>query len=467
MSHTLDRSPVKDEDIDIIPPPSRLAPTIHTFQLESSDSPRAGARQSSPEASSPASSDFSLSLDNSFPSEPDRRAWVARPRNRFIIFRCEYSRQHAKEGKRVRRPPGTATEKTISKRAAEAWHQLSAEEKNRFKERAKQEKEEHARRYPDYRFRPVKKGTAQKKEPALVSKSKSQPLIPSPTPEPVIAPPQPPQQQELMITQLQLQPPQPLVDIALVKAGRRRSASVPLLTIGGGHPSTSGEWTAAQPPGLRMKRSRSVLGNRPPSLSLSSTTSPYEGQSFDPRMFEVDPSSGYIAPEDSYGTVQDSSQRTLPYPYQYPPSDSLTTAVDPIHLSSWNSEICTPEATTPWSSSPLADLQLLHSQGSFSQYEYNSTSLDASDMNDIMIDYPHEDEWASASTEYSSYSSVQASLGLESSGMLFSPTALYNNDIAAAPEYRQEVDIHTAVENQYPEEAMLALNINDYLHQTQ
>ncbi|TFK34919.1 hypothetical protein BDQ12DRAFT_575573, partial [Crucibulum laeve] len=77
-----------------------------------------------------------------------------RPRNAFLIFRCQYSRENCKPGRRVRRPPGSQPEKTLSKRAAEAWHQLPAEEKERYKVLAEEEGKEHARLHPDYRFRP-------------------------------------------------------------------------------------------------------------------------------------------------------------------------------------------------------------------------------------------------------------------------------------------------------------------------
>ncbi|KAF9453681.1 hypothetical protein P691DRAFT_651203, partial [Macrolepiota fuliginosa MF-IS2] len=79
---------------------------------------------------------------------------VARPRNAFIIFRCEYSQTHSRQGRRIRRPPGTSTEPTLSKRAAIAWSQMTKEEKGPYKLRAEEERNEHARRYPDYRFRP-------------------------------------------------------------------------------------------------------------------------------------------------------------------------------------------------------------------------------------------------------------------------------------------------------------------------
>ncbi|KAF5318107.1 hypothetical protein D9619_012268 [Psilocybe cf. subviscida] len=91
-------------------------------------------------------------------------AWVARPRNEFILFRCDYVRKHSREGKRVRRPPGAEVEKTLSKQAAEAWHHLPPEERLYWKERANRERNEHARLYPDYRYRPKKSATGRRRQ---------------------------------------------------------------------------------------------------------------------------------------------------------------------------------------------------------------------------------------------------------------------------------------------------------------
>lgn len=95
--------------------------------------------------------------------------WVARPRNAFIIFRCEYAQRHSRMGRRTRRTSAPA-EKSLSKRAAEAWHQLSNEEKRHFKDLADQERIEHARLYPYYRFRPVKRPSPKRSpHPRVVS----------------------------------------------------------------------------------------------------------------------------------------------------------------------------------------------------------------------------------------------------------------------------------------------------------
>ncbi|KAF8630654.1 hypothetical protein AX15_002804 [Amanita polypyramis BW_CC] len=98
-------------------------------------------------------------------------SWVARPRNAFIIFRCEYARLHSRVGRRIRRTR-TSAEKSLSKRAAEAWHQLPSQERDHFKTLADQERREHALLHPDYRFRPAKRHLPKRNpHPRLVSLS--------------------------------------------------------------------------------------------------------------------------------------------------------------------------------------------------------------------------------------------------------------------------------------------------------
>ena len=141
------------------------------------------------ESASPASSTSALSTDADWPSEkrdetngkPGDPSWVARPRNEFILFRCDYVRKHSREGKRVRRAPGAEAEKTLSKQAAEAWHHLPPEERLYWKERANGERNEHARRYPDYRYRPKKSATGRRR-PTRSSPTKPTATTKSPTP---------------------------------------------------------------------------------------------------------------------------------------------------------------------------------------------------------------------------------------------------------------------------------------------
>jgi len=66
------------------------------------------------------------------------------------------------------------TAKTLSKRAAEAWKQLTASDKERYKALAEKEREEHARIYPHYRFRPMRRQVSGiRKRPCELSKSNS------------------------------------------------------------------------------------------------------------------------------------------------------------------------------------------------------------------------------------------------------------------------------------------------------
>ncbi|KAI9508812.1 hypothetical protein F5148DRAFT_837073 [Russula earlei] len=98
-------------------------------------------------------------------SSSDRRAirnrlrdpeWVPRPRNAFIIFRCEFSRKHARDPSDSS-DTSSRSDKTLSKRAGEEWRRLSAAEREQYKVLAEQEKAAHALQNPDYRFKPVRR----------------------------------------------------------------------------------------------------------------------------------------------------------------------------------------------------------------------------------------------------------------------------------------------------------------------
>ena len=104
-------------------------------------------------------------LSTSSLSSSDRRAirnrlrdpdWVPRPRNAFIIFRCEYSRKHARDPSDPS-DRSSRCDKTLSKRAGEEWRCLSAAEREQYKLLAQQEKITHALQNPDYRFKPMRR----------------------------------------------------------------------------------------------------------------------------------------------------------------------------------------------------------------------------------------------------------------------------------------------------------------------
>ncbi|KAG5219695.1 Repressor of filamentous growth [Salix suchowensis] len=135
---------------------------------------------------------------NSSPSTPSSGSTdpthVRRPRNSFIIFRCKYSREHTKS--QLPDTPvvnDTIAAKSLSKRASEAWSKLTQEEKKVFEDMASLEKEEHARKNPDYRFKPKKRQQDSKRPPSYALQFDTAPKVVDPA----------------------------------VKAARRRSASAP------------------------------------------------------------------------------------------------------------------------------------------------------------------------------------------------------------------------------------------------
>ena len=141
------------------------------------------------------------------PRPPQGTPGVPRPRNAFIIYRCSWIQEYlSQQGSRMRTVTisGHPQEPSLSMRAAMAWRQLSPAEKQPFEELAKQEREEHAIRYPFYRFSPSprrpstkKKGSTSRKrskqqvESETVSVPAPAPaseLAPAPAPEPELAP---------------------------------------------------------------------------------------------------------------------------------------------------------------------------------------------------------------------------------------------------------------------------------------
>ncbi|KAF4614950.1 hypothetical protein D9613_003326 [Agrocybe pediades] len=166
------------EDVDFIDVSDALHPTLNpTFHI-SDPNPVIKVPRRAPsgtfESTSPASTTSALSADGDYlddkrtpttaqgkTNDPEK---IARPRNEFILFRCDYVAKHQREGKRVRRAPGTEAEKTLSKQAAEAWHQLTPEERLYWKGCANRERNEHARQYPHYRYRPKKSAAGRRRQ---------------------------------------------------------------------------------------------------------------------------------------------------------------------------------------------------------------------------------------------------------------------------------------------------------------
>jgi hypothetical protein len=173
-------------------------------------------------------------------------SWVPRPRNAFIIFRCQYSRENARK-KCGDDADIVQTAKTISKRAAEAWKKLPPSEVEHYRELAAQERDEHARKNPHYRFRPVKRphskcnssGSRQSKGEFLVRGGGCRQSRDEDTSDAC--------QMERLPT------PAPLVTDQSIRAGRRRSSSAPLLgLVSQSTPCLPGE----------IRRARSAAGAR-------------------------------------------------------------------------------------------------------------------------------------------------------------------------------------------------------------
>jgi HMG (high mobility group) box len=170
-----------DDDVDIsnsypvtLPDELLSSPSLSRTSSNDSHSHHFSSIENAP---SPGSSVDGSHTDPSYPpfSSSDRRAlrnrqrdpdWVPRPRNAFIIFRCEYSRKHARDSNDTS-DKSTRSDKTLSKRAAEEWRCLSAEEREQYKILAVQEKAAHALQNPDYRFKPVRRTP-----PGVVSRSR-------------------------------------------------------------------------------------------------------------------------------------------------------------------------------------------------------------------------------------------------------------------------------------------------------
>lgn len=196
VSRIIGWSPPDNEDYVNIPIADALLPLQNpTFHISETNPVRRLRRTTTGifhHAPSPASSVSEHSSDESpagkradVNGKHNDPAWVARPRNEFILFRCDYVRKHSREGKRVRRAPGAEAEKTLSKQAAEAWHHLPPEERLYWKEQANGERNEHARRYPDYRYRPKKSATGRRRQTRCSpTKPESTPSIEKITPVP-------------------------------------------------------------------------------------------------------------------------------------------------------------------------------------------------------------------------------------------------------------------------------------------
>ncbi|PBK89590.1 HMG-box, partial [Armillaria gallica] len=71
---------------------------------------------------------------------------IPRPSNAYIIFRSEFVA--------LNKESLSKTQKMASKLAGAAWRRLPKEIQDHYKGLAKERKEEHARAYPGYKYKP-------------------------------------------------------------------------------------------------------------------------------------------------------------------------------------------------------------------------------------------------------------------------------------------------------------------------
>ncbi|KAK6456500.1 uncharacterized protein RJT20DRAFT_128421 [Scheffersomyces xylosifermentans] len=77
---------------------------------------------------------------------------IPRPRNAFILFRQKYHQSVLDEGNVIRTNP------EVSRELGRRWRALSADEKDHWNNLAEEEKKNHAKKYPGYRYTPRRNG---------------------------------------------------------------------------------------------------------------------------------------------------------------------------------------------------------------------------------------------------------------------------------------------------------------------
>ncbi|KAG7663291.1 RFG1 [[Candida] subhashii] len=89
---------------------------------------------------------------------------IPRPRNAFILFRQKYHQTVLDEGSVIRTNP------EVSRELGRRWRALSPEEKEHWNNLAEEEKKNHAKKYPGYRYTPRRNG---KNKNCLVCREKA------------------------------------------------------------------------------------------------------------------------------------------------------------------------------------------------------------------------------------------------------------------------------------------------------
>ena len=84
------------------------------------------------------------------PAPPSKKPQPPRPPNAWILFRSDVARNMAKGA-------GAPQQSQVSKTISQLWKEAPPAVKAEYEQRAEIKKQEHAEKYPDYRFQPVKK----------------------------------------------------------------------------------------------------------------------------------------------------------------------------------------------------------------------------------------------------------------------------------------------------------------------
>ncbi|KAJ7625509.1 hypothetical protein FB45DRAFT_921608 [Roridomyces roridus] len=220
---------------------------------------------------------------------PDPQARIPRPPNPFIIFRTHFARKyHNPQRNRPRRP--STLGRTVSGKAADAWRELPAPEKEKYRQLAEAAKRQHAIDYPDYQYRPQRRTN----QAAPAASSSSRRVAPAPAPRtkkrsrsPAVSihtthitamdalkiTDSPPLKKRSCSPELEW--PQPMASGSSITADRRRSSSVPVTS--GEHFYTLGIWPSVEeqpgdgwePPVQSRRRSRSGSSESPGSFPFS------------------------------------------------------------------------------------------------------------------------------------------------------------------------------------------------------
>lgn len=279
---------------------------------------------------------------SSHPSPTERRAqrkrdddpnWVPRPPNSFMIFRREFSREHA----RLNADGEPIPEKHLSKRAGEAWARLSDKEQRVYKVLADKAREDHAIMFPDYKYKPRRrKGSSARRSSAgglsrreqvesfmekvgAMADSDSESSAPTSSQD---------SQESLRSTSPDSFALDPRSITPMRSLRRRRSYSLPLRAP----PSKSTYFlqpTACASTSGIDKRSRSAA-TRPPSLSLSSgyfgmPLTPFNDPSIDESVFQ-------FSMFDSNSTAPSSPNTSL---FDFSFDESFVSVSPPLRLDSY------------------------------------------------------------------------------------------------------------------------------------